>query len=406
MGITLVDSHERFVFKPLLYELLAGTADEQEVAPPFRTLLRSTDVIFARGEPEGVFEVREDGVLPGGAEAGAGAAGSPAPGPIRVALRGGGALDCDWLVLALGARPSVAGVPGVEARAHLFWGYEDAVRLRAAVGALRGGPPARVAVVGAGYAGSELAAVLADLLPRGSQVSLLSGGGTILPGAPPGQRDIATEALREKGVRVDFNVRVQAVEESKRGGIVTDASLRVQGTPNIFALGDVAVRRPGQSTSDDAHASLPATAQVALQQAHCVAENLAAAMEGPALGSIHLPSSRRHDVPGPPVRRGDPARAPAAPAGGRRAARARRARALRALGFSVHEGAEGAAALSLEGPLAAAVRRLTYLYRQPTPDAQGRAAVSIASRALTDAVDLAGSFLRQVRRGVDDARRN
>jgi demethylphylloquinone reductase len=29
--VTLIDEHERFVFKPLMYELLAGRATDQEV---------------------------------------------------------------------------------------------------------------------------------------------------------------------------------------------------------------------------------------------------------------------------------------------------------------------------------------------------------------------------------------
>jgi NADH dehydrogenase FAD-containing subunit len=37
--ITLVDQSDRFVFKPLLYELLNGGADETEVAPTFLQLL-------------------------------------------------------------------------------------------------------------------------------------------------------------------------------------------------------------------------------------------------------------------------------------------------------------------------------------------------------------------------------
>ncbi len=37
--VTLIDRSERFVFKPLLYELLNGGASADEVAPTFRQLL-------------------------------------------------------------------------------------------------------------------------------------------------------------------------------------------------------------------------------------------------------------------------------------------------------------------------------------------------------------------------------
>jgi hypothetical protein len=38
--VTLVDQSDRFVFKPLLYELLNGAATESEVAPSYMQLLQ------------------------------------------------------------------------------------------------------------------------------------------------------------------------------------------------------------------------------------------------------------------------------------------------------------------------------------------------------------------------------
>ena len=46
--ITLVDQSERFVFKPLLYELLTGGADETEVAPRFLQLLAPYPVRYVQ----------------------------------------------------------------------------------------------------------------------------------------------------------------------------------------------------------------------------------------------------------------------------------------------------------------------------------------------------------------------
>ena len=44
--VTLIDQSERFVFKPLLYELLNGGATADEVAPPFSQLLAPYSVNF------------------------------------------------------------------------------------------------------------------------------------------------------------------------------------------------------------------------------------------------------------------------------------------------------------------------------------------------------------------------
>jgi hypothetical protein len=42
--VTLVDRGERFVFKPLLYELLSGELSEEEVAPRYEDLLAPTRI--------------------------------------------------------------------------------------------------------------------------------------------------------------------------------------------------------------------------------------------------------------------------------------------------------------------------------------------------------------------------
>ena len=44
--MTLIDQSERFVFKPLLYELVNGAASAEEVAPPFVQLLAPYSVSF------------------------------------------------------------------------------------------------------------------------------------------------------------------------------------------------------------------------------------------------------------------------------------------------------------------------------------------------------------------------
>jgi NADH dehydrogenase FAD-containing subunit len=46
--ITLVDQSDRFTFKPLLYELLNGTAQAGEVAPTFTQLLAPYPIQFVQ----------------------------------------------------------------------------------------------------------------------------------------------------------------------------------------------------------------------------------------------------------------------------------------------------------------------------------------------------------------------
>ncbi|KAF3634364.1 hypothetical protein FXO37_26522 [Capsicum annuum] len=44
--VVLIDQSERFVFKPMLYELLSGELEAWEIAPQFSDLLANTDVRF------------------------------------------------------------------------------------------------------------------------------------------------------------------------------------------------------------------------------------------------------------------------------------------------------------------------------------------------------------------------
>lgn len=116
--VTLIDQGDRFVFKPLLYELISGAASEEEVAPPYAQLLAPYPVTFLQAR---VAAVRPQEATAGG-QAGAGGV---------VELADGGAVPYDWLVVSLGAETSTFGVPGVREQALPFATFQDAQRVRA-----------------------------------------------------------------------------------------------------------------------------------------------------------------------------------------------------------------------------------------------------------------------------------
>lgn len=123
-----------------------------------------------------------------------------------VTLASGRELQYDWLVLSLGSAADARGVPGVKEHALPFVSLQDAEALTGRLGALeaaaaRSGVPGTVAVVGAGYAGVELAAVVAERLGSRGRVVLLTPGAHILEGAPPGQR-AAAEEVRARARRI------------------------------------------------------------------------------------------------------------------------------------------------------------------------------------------------------------
>jgi hypothetical protein len=120
---------------------------------------------------------------PAGAPADAPSACAGSVGGGSVLLDDGTRLPYDWLVLALGADARAAQVPGAAAHAIPFVSLADVERCESALraaSATRGAAPVRVAVVGGGVSGVELAATLGARLGAGGDVALLTGGDDIL----------------------------------------------------------------------------------------------------------------------------------------------------------------------------------------------------------------------------------
>ena len=393
--VTLVDRADRFVFKPMLYELVNETMKDWEVCPEFEDLLRPTDVRFRNAA---VVDVRPNEASHEGGV---------------VVLADASELEYDYLVIGVGAAPDGGAVPGAAERAVPLASLEDA---RTLAGALRDmetkrandendglGYVPRVAVVGGGYSGCELAGVVAERLKKNgarAEVDLFASDASgVLPSAPRGQQASAAARLERLGVNVVAGARATAVRgvvgeaeaeaEASRGSssfdtntepatraalawrgadgderlasydavcwtvgqktqcppswpfrrcdtsgkIVVDSNLRVKGYEDVFAVGDVAaVSAEG--------APLPSTAQVAFQQADYVAWNVWATVAERPL----LPFKYQH------------------------------------IGDMMTTGAADAAValpvgdVTVDGVAGAALRRAAYLYRMPTDEHRARLA--------------------------------
>ncbi|QYN37588.1 FAD-dependent oxidoreductase [Pseudonocardia sp. DSM 110487] len=114
-----------------------------------------------------------------------------------VLLASGGALDYDYVIYAVGSTCATpASVPGAAEHAWPIAEFEQAQRLRDAIGELD--PYAPVTVVGAGLTGIETAAELAE---QGRTVTLVCGGMLAPSLSEPGRRSIAKWFVRN-GVEV------------------------------------------------------------------------------------------------------------------------------------------------------------------------------------------------------------
>lgn len=339
--IILVDQSDRFLFSPLLYELLTGELQTWEIAPPFEELLQGTGVRFYQAVVSGI-DIDQQ----------------------RVQLQDGPEIICDRLVLALGGETPLDLVPGAANYAYPFRNITDAYRLEERLRVLEESTAdkIRVAIVGAGYSGVELACKLADRIGEKGRFRLIEISDQILRTSPEFNRQAAQKALETRGVFIDLETKVESItqdaitleyknqvdtipvdlviwtvgtrvapviktlpfKQNQRGQISTTPNLQVVDYPDIFALGDLADCRDAEGQQ------VPATAQVAFQQADYAAWNIWASLTNrPLLPFRYQP-----------------------------------------LGEMVSLGIDNATltglGIKLDGTLAYVARRLAYLYRLPT----------------------------------------
>lgn len=343
--IVLVDQRDRFLFSPLLYELVTGELSTWEIAPPYAELLGSTGIRFVQGNVAGIdIEAK------------------------RVRLQDGLELPYSRLVLAMGGETPLELVPGAADYAIPFRTLEDAYRLEERLRQLEGSAAdkLRVAIVGGGYVGVELACKLADRLQQRGRIRLIEQADEILRTSTEFNRTAAQQALEEKGIWIDLETTVESIQatemslvykgqvdtipvdlvlwtvgnrmhpviselglkQNQRGQLVVTPTLQVHEHPDIFALGDLADCRDAEGQQ------VPSTAQAAFQQADYVSWNLWADLtEQPLL----------------PFR-------------------------YQQLGEMMTLGTQNATftglGLKLEGPLAHLTRRFAYWYRLPTLEHQ------------------------------------
>ncbi|MEM1370015.1 MAG: NAD(P)/FAD-dependent oxidoreductase [Cyanobacteria bacterium P01_H01_bin.15] len=356
--ITLIDKRDRFLFLPLLYELLTDELQTWEIAPPFVELLSDTPVKFVQGEVQDV-DIETQSVT----------------------LSSGQQFSYERLVLAVGGETPVDLVPGTAEYALPFRSLEDAYQLKAKLQTLEKSDRdrIRVAIVGAGYSGVELACKLSDRLGERGRVRLVEMGPDILQTAAEFNREAAKKALETRQVWLDLETTVAEISSetltlnyksqkdelpvdlvlwtvgnriphwvtglplphTAQGQLEITPELQVKEHSELYALGDLAY------CQDATGQQVASTAQSALQQADYCAWNLWGSLCDRPL----LPFRYQH------------------------------------LGEMLSLGVDNATltglGLKLDGPFGYLARRLTYLYRLPTLDHQLRVGISWLTTPLT-----------------------
>jgi NADH:quinone reductase (non-electrogenic) len=304
-GATIVSPENFMLFASMLPEAASGTLEPRHVVVPLRVMCAHAQLVLGRA-------VAHD----------------PERQRVQVETEAGLVnLTYRNLVVALGAVPRVLPIPGLAEHAMGFKDLADAIALRnhvlrrleaaaAASAEMHRRRELTFVFVGAGYAGVEALAELSDLVRDAlryyrelrdtpTRWVLVDAAPKILPEIPSRLGEYAAQQLERRGVDIRTSTTLDAVEPhaallsdgdhiltstvvwttgarpnplvaefglplDDRGRIRVDETLRVDGRPSVWALGDCA-RVPNQAHPDRPD---PPTSQHALRQARRLAKNL------------------------------------------------------------------------------------------------------------------------------------
>ena len=336
--VVLIEPRERFVFVPLLYELLSGELQGWEVAPTYASLLQGRGISHVQNHVQSV-DLKARTLKTASAQT----------------------LTYSQLVIATGAQPADFGIPGVREHALRFHTLSDLAPLRQCLQQMAAAFRLHFGDRRGRATGVELACKLFDMLDGAAAIQLVELGEQILPRSRAFNREQAQEALQRRGITVRLNTRVDAVSPTsvnlhgpegaftlahdgliwtagsrpkipdlspalplQAGRLPVTSALRLEDHPEVMVLGDIAIH-----ASDDEPSNWPLSAQAAIQQGQFAAKGLQAHLKG--------------DDPGPFI--------------------------FRDLGEMLSLGIGDASltglGITLAGPLAFKLRRLTYLTRLP-----------------------------------------
>jgi NADH dehydrogenase len=302
--VTLIDKRNYHLFQPLLYQVATAGISPHEIAYPVRAIFRTQkNCDFLMTRATGV-ELEK-----------------------RVVETEAGPVPFDYLVLAVGASVNFFGNASLEQNALPLKDISDAVQIRNHVlrmfelAAHERDKHTRQALltfvtVGGGPTGVESAGALSELIrlvlrrdfpainTDNVRVILMENAPMLLSGFPEPLQQAARKSLEKKRVEVRVETKVLdydgdkltldngeiiptrtvlwsagvraaslmsklGLEQGRSGRVSVLPTLQVPGRANVFVIGDAAYL-------EEDGAALPMVAQVAMQQAHVVVDNILA----------------------------------------------------------------------------------------------------------------------------------
>ncbi len=312
MEVTLVDQQNYHFVIPMIYQVVAGSVEPSFISFPLRILLRQKATAgrlkFIQSRVQGIDTEK------------------------KKVITDKGALEWDYLVIALGSTANFFGMNDVEKNAIRFRSLRDAINIHNRIldnyeAALLEKDEKRrrelltFVVVGGGPAGVELSAHIQDfvlktlvrdypsLTPQ-VRVILIEAQETLLSGMKPKTGELALARLRSRKIEVLLKTRISKAwaggvqtadgqtiptstviwvagvkpvdvvaslpfDKAKDGRIKVNECLEVPSSSGVYVVGDCAYLQQEHSS-----AVYPATHQVAVRQGPACARNIINAIRG------------------------------------------------------------------------------------------------------------------------------
>lgn len=314
--VTLLDRNNYHQFQPLLYQVATSQLASSDIAYSLRKLFADDDNVDVKlGQVE-----------------------SLDPATHSVTTTDGRRFEGDAVVLAAGSRPNFFRTAGAEEHAFPLYCLDDAQRLRSRIlgvfedadrdPALIDQGALNFVVVGGGPTGVELAGALADLIHQtmaaeyhdlavsAARIHIVDLGHTLLGPFSDRAHDYVAKVLGRKGVHLHLGTAVTEIgpghvqladgttirtrcavwgggikappvaataglPQGRGGRIDVREDLSVEGSPGVYAVGDVAnIPAPDGGVH-------PQLGSVALQSGEWAADNLLAEHRGEPRRSFH-----------------------------------------------------------------------------------------------------------------------
>lgn len=316
--VLLLDRNNYHTFLALLYQVGAAELYAEDIVYPIRSILwRRRNVKFIMANVVGVDL------------------------DSQVVATTGEDISYDYLVLATGSVSNFYNIPGAEENSFSLKTLEHGVAIRNHIiccfeRASHEDDPSfqkrllTFTIIGGGATGVEYAGALAELIQKplrkdyptvdfnNVKIILLEGSDRLLPGMTDKGADYTAKRLKNMGVEVRFNARVERIEPdavylkdgqliptetavwtagvrghqlaeecglplSRDKRVLVEPTLQVPGYPNVYVLGDLAYI---VETDKGATQPLPYVAQVAIQTGKAAARNILNQIKGEPLAKF------------------------------------------------------------------------------------------------------------------------